>query len=282
MKKPISVLLLIILLLFVPACRDVGKGYELTDQNADDTSSDEFVSLSDEVSGYKKIHVYVALCDNRYQGIVPVPAGIGNGQDADSNLYWGCEYGVRTYFKKSDKWSLVKQIKNPKRHILERIILKNTTAQAYLVADAYDGQYIKDATIDMLKATSGDDQEYVEVEDMKLVFGGGADLVAYIGHNGLMDFSLDAAIQAKDDKKRQAVILACASSSYFKNYIIASGANPLLWTTQLMCPEAYTLEAALEGYLLGESDQSIYDRAAGAYSNLSFPIISTKNPWVSR
>ena len=59
----------------------------------------------------KTIHVLVALCDNKYQGIVPVPKGIGNGQDADSNLYWGCGYGVRTYFKRSKEWKFVKSEK---------------------------------------------------------------------------------------------------------------------------------------------------------------------------
>ncbi|WP_176700834.1 hypothetical protein [Gilliamella sp. Fer4-1] len=37
----------------------------------------------------KVIHVLVALCDNKYQKIVPVPKAIGNGQDPKSNLYWG-------------------------------------------------------------------------------------------------------------------------------------------------------------------------------------------------
>ncbi len=37
----------------------------------------------------KTIHVLVALCDNTYQGIVPVPEKIGNGQNPDQNLYWG-------------------------------------------------------------------------------------------------------------------------------------------------------------------------------------------------
>lgn len=46
------------------------------------------------------IHVMVALCDNQYQGIVKVPKGIGNGQDPNSNLYWGCGYGIRTFLKK--------------------------------------------------------------------------------------------------------------------------------------------------------------------------------------
>ncbi|MBS1655648.1 MAG: hypothetical protein JSU05_12430, partial [Bacteroidetes bacterium] len=40
----------------------------------------------------KTIHVFVALCDNKYQGIVPVPAKIGNGQDPANNLYWGCSF----------------------------------------------------------------------------------------------------------------------------------------------------------------------------------------------
>src|SRR5215510_12584294 len=58
-------------------------------------------------TAYKTIHVYVALCDNKYQGIVPVPAKIGNGQDPDNNLYWGCAFGVRTFFKKSSDWKLI-------------------------------------------------------------------------------------------------------------------------------------------------------------------------------
>jgi hypothetical protein len=32
-------------------------------------------------------HVIVALCDNEYQGIVPAPKAIGNGDDPHNNLY---------------------------------------------------------------------------------------------------------------------------------------------------------------------------------------------------
>ncbi|RZL42005.1 MAG: hypothetical protein EOP00_23985, partial [Pedobacter sp.] len=55
----------------------------------------------------KTIHVFVALCDNKYQGIVPVPKAIGNGQDPANNLYWGCAYGIKGYFKKSKEWKLL-------------------------------------------------------------------------------------------------------------------------------------------------------------------------------
>src|ERR1700733_9726445 len=58
---------------------------------------------------YKCIHVFVALCDNKYQGIIPVPAAIGNGQDPENNLYWGGDYGARTFFKRSKDWKLVRK-----------------------------------------------------------------------------------------------------------------------------------------------------------------------------
>jgi len=45
-----------------------------------------------------------------------------------------------------------------------------------------------------------------------------------------------------------------------------TGAQPLLWTTGLMSPEAYTLKAALDGWMAGESDEQIKQRAAEAYA----------------
>ena len=53
---------------------------------------------------FKVIHVYVALCDNESQGIAPVPAKIGDGDDPANNLYWGCSEGARPYFSKSKLW----------------------------------------------------------------------------------------------------------------------------------------------------------------------------------
>ena len=42
--------------------------------------------------------------------------------------------------------------------------------------------------------------------------------------------------------------------------------NPLVWTTGLMAPEAYTLHDALTGYVKGEDAEAIRTRAAKAYS----------------
>lgn len=211
------------------------------------------------------IHVMVALCDNKYQGIVKVPKGIGNGQDPNSNLYWGCGYGIRTYFKKSADWKEVKRYKVDDVR-LERIVFKHRTKNYYLVADAYDGKYISDCTIDFLESCAGQTKDTLMVGNTVVGLKGNAKLVAYIGHNGLMDFSLANTYKNKDGKKRDAVILACASKQYFSPYLKAADANPLLWTTHLMCPEAYTLHDALAVYINGGKATAVRESAATAYN----------------
>ena len=89
--------------------------------------------------------------------------------------------------------------------------------------------------------------------------------MAYVGHDGLMDFKLPIFPQKKNDLRRDAIILACASKQYFAEPVRASGAYPLLWTTNLMAPEAYTLKSALDGWIAGESGEQIRERAAAAY-----------------
>lgn len=73
-------------------------------------SDEKFKSFTAFDSSKKVIHVLVALCDNQYQGIVPVQQKIGNGQDVNNNLYWGCSMGIRSYFKSSANWQLIKNI----------------------------------------------------------------------------------------------------------------------------------------------------------------------------
>jgi hypothetical protein len=213
----------------------------------------------------KTLHIYVALCDNKYQGIVPVPAGIGNGQDPNTNLYWGCGYGIRSYFKKSKEWKLVKTIKADSL-VLERLVFKHTTKNCYLVADAYDGQYIKQCTKDFLAGSAGLDKQTITVDGKTLGIAGNAEFLGYIGHDGLMDFTIDDAYINTDGKTRDVIILACFSKSYFSAHLKEANVNPLVWTTHLMCPEAYTIHDAITGYLAGEGNAAVRKRAVSAYA----------------
>ncbi len=213
----------------------------------------------------KVIHVFVALCDNQYQGIVPVPAAIGNGQIPATNLYWGCAYGVKAYFKKSAYWQLLKtQVLNDT--IMERAIFKHKKTGALLVADAYNGKWIKPCTIDFLNSCSGENKNRFVMGADTIGILGNAQLLAYIGHDGLMDFKLSESFMNKDDKRRDAIVLACYSKNYFTGYLRNARAQPILWSTGRMAPEAYVLHDALEAYLAQESHQGIQEKAAAAYS----------------
>jgi hypothetical protein len=210
------------------------------------------------------VHVIVALCDNVHQGIVPVPARIGNGDDPDNNLYWGAAFGVRTFFSRSPDWTLVTRQRAVNAFVLERLVFKRRGQNVFLVADAYRGAEIKRGIVDFLAYASG--QGRLAIEGIEAA--GQADLVAFIGHDGLMDFSLDAwpTRIGTSGRARAAIVLCCASKQYFTRPLQQTGASPLLWTTGLMAPEAYILKAALDGWIAGEGGEAVRERAATAYN----------------
>jgi hypothetical protein len=217
-------------------------------------------------AGGRVAHVLVALADNRYQGIVPVPAAIGNGDDPTRNLYWGAGYGLRTFLQKSADWERIGPCLPGKGPVLERCVFRHRHEKVYVVADAYRGREIKRAVSDFFAFAAGRAPEEVPIGDAEFVRAAGAsDLVAYVGHDGLMDFGLDHYEYSADNKRRDAVMLACASKNYFANALRWTGAKPLVWTTGLMAPEAYVIEAVLSGWAVNDTDDQIRRRAAQAY-----------------
>lgn len=81
-----------------------------------------------------------------------------------------------------------------------------------------------------------------------------------------MDFQLSDSYQNTDNIKRDVIILACYSKKYFTPHLRSANVNPLVWTTGLMCPEAYTIHDAITSYLKKETNSQIRTRAALAYS----------------
>lgn len=208
------------------------------------------------------IHVFVALADNQHQGIVPVPAKLGNGLDPEHNLYWGAAGGVKTFFARSAKWKLLGCGNGLKSQVLQRCRFQHRASGIELIADAYRGDEIAQAITDFFYAAAGSSSgagpSPSPVHDQ-------ANVVVYVGHDGLMDFRLPLAISKQDEVRRNAIILACASRQYFRELLSASGAYPLLWTNGLMAPEAYTLESALDAWIEGKTNQEIHESAAVAY-----------------
>jgi hypothetical protein len=205
---------------------------------------------------YKAVAVFVALCDNAHQGIVKVPAALGNGQDPANNLYWGAAYGVKTFFAKSPHWAPVPSPVMPERDAVLEICAfrsKGPSRTVQVVAYAYAGARMKEALTDFLEAAAGKDGDLV-------------DLVCFVGHNGLMDMQLESYPSPMGEKRPAAVVLACKSRSYFLEPLRKAGAQPLVTTTGFMAPEAYTLDAILRSWAAGDPAEAICRNAADAYA----------------
>jgi hypothetical protein len=213
------------------------------------------------------IHVFVALCDNASQRIQPVPPKIGNGDDPPNNLYWGCDDGVKTVFSRSKSWKrLAAGDPDGDGPILERLVFYNKTARAWLIADGYRGREIKKCLTDYLAAMAGTLKVEAVAGETKVAAGGAADLVAYVGHDGLMEFNLETPAPAADLKPKTAISVCCISQLLFTKHIEALKATPLLLTTQLMYPAAQTIHESVGGWLAGKDAEACRQLAAAAYA----------------
>ncbi len=217
-------------------------------------------------------HVVVALCDNASQGIVPVPAKLGDGDDPDSNLYWGAMYGVRGWFRRSRDWSSLPVNASKDSRVLERalyrreIVRDGRRGELLLLAEAWQGKHIEGAIRNFLEINRGEHVETVMVGDSRVDFGGASHVAVFVGHNGLMDFAAPALPRSAVRAPAHAsVVLACISDHYFSG-LLAKDSVPLLMTTGLMAPEAYTLDAALTSWFSGQSSLEVRHAAAGAYA----------------
>ena len=222
-------------------------------------------------------HVVVALCDNKSQGIQPVPAFLGNGQDLKDNLYWGASLGVRSFFTRKAGWRRIAYDGPKPEGVLERIVLTRTlnrpasdSVRVYIVADAWDGSKIRSSIETFLKMSAGRLNETVTFDEderkVSLAVGHDAHAIAYVGHNGLMDFTIPPiAKPAEDNSPKAAIVLACRSRFYFESRLTRLGVYPLLLTNGLMCPEAYTLDAALRTWFTGGDADAVRESAAAAY-----------------
>ena len=226
----------------------------------------------------KVIHVLVALCDNKYQAIAPVPAAIGNGQDPSNNLYWGAAFGFKTYFAKQKEWQVIQVNKPNNGKILEEIIYKHQNKDVYLIAQAYDGKYINDTVDDFISYSAGKQSASFLINKTKIEAGAKANLVVYVGHDALMEWSwrnylpdswrwytLSKAEQEKQ-KSRYAAVFACKSQKYFTPPLSRLGITPLILTLHRMAPEAYSIHAMISSWLDGEAKDVIRLKVATAYS----------------
>ena len=229
--------------------------------------------LEDVNSGQPLVaHVIVALADNEHQGIVPIPSTLGDGDRPQSNLYWGAMYGVKGFLKRSAEWRAVPLSASGDPRILERVLFRRDVtrdgkaATVYLLAEAWQGRQIAASIGQFLELTRGQHAEIVRADGREIAAGGAAHLVAYVGHNGLMDFAVPELRPGGESGSRVAVVLACESDFYFSK-AIRPHAAPLVTTASLMAPEAYVLDAVVASWFAGAEPGEVVEAAAGAYGH---------------
>lgn len=236
-------------------------------------------------------HVVVALADNVHQGITPVAATLADGDAPQSNLFWGAPDGLRSYLERRGSWRLAGTLPTPREEVLERVVFADTVTidgvevEAFVVADAWRGSAIEEATAAFLRVAAGHDSESLTLEGRAraLRAGGSAHLVAWIGHDGLMDFELPALPEPRPRADpRSAVVLAASSESHFVEPLRALAAHPLLLTTGDMTPDAGTFDRALRSWWSDPQIESVHEAAAAAYAEIhGLPIEAARRLFVT-
>jgi uncharacterized Zn-binding protein involved in type VI secretion len=214
------------------------------------------------------VHALVPLCDNEHQGIVPTSPSLGNGLDLKSNLYWATSAGIKRYFNSSSDWKMQESIMNPSQTILERVVFKKTYSNGaivYFIADAYRGDRMHECLNDYFNSLSGHLNATIIIGKDTLQINGQADMVAFNGHNGLMDETTVYQSATENTKPKDAVSISCVSSNYFKTHYSKTNSYPLVHTTGLLYPGAFILKGIIDQWVLLKSDKECKTAAGKAY-----------------
>ena len=213
------------------------------------------------------VHVKVPLCDNENQGIVPTSPSLGNGMDLKRNLYWATSKGMKRFFNELSDWTLLSSELDPSENVLERVVFKKkykNGAIVYLVADAYRGDRMVACLQDHFNSLSGVLKDTMVIGSDTVGIYGNADLLAFNGHNGLMDETVFFEKNV-DGIARDAVTIACISGDYFKTRYDATNSYPLVHTTNLLYPGAFILEGIINSWANLESAKECKIAAGNGY-----------------
>ncbi len=205
------------------------------------------------------VHIFVPLCDNDNQGIIPTSKSLGDGLNLKTNLYWGAGYGIKTHFKRKKDWKLVFQQYDTDSNILEKVVFYKTfsnTAKVYLIADGYRGDRMEECLNDYLNSLAGIKKDSLSINNEQIGIQSNADLLIFNGHNGLMDVDVDL-VYNKDGVFRDAAVISCVSYEYFTDYLKCLKSYPLVTSVSFLPPEAYVAEGIINSWALMKTNEQI-------------------------
>ena len=212
-----------------------------------------------------EVEVFIALCDNDSQGIVPVKnPRICQGDDAKRNLYWGISGGLGKLLQQSRfKKTLHKD--KPKRGILFDEVWQARYAaggtlrhksdkkwiKVKLIAHVYRGVAIEQAMRDYLSAHAAQNAAHV---------------VGYIGHNYLLDKALTKKKSESQPVARGTFALSCLGEGVIRPYIERAHTQILALNRSLTYPGAWTLLGLIEGLTAGRDAKGVHFQATKRFA----------------
>lgn len=231
------------------------------------------------------ITVYVALCDNDSQGIIPVKnRSICRGDDPAHNMYWATRGGLAGYLKRAG-WKRVLVEEPAGGPVLVRAVWRTSLASGGALADrgvsgripvvvvglAYRGREIEAAMIDTFHAVHRDEPLRIDLGDGASIAAGGAShVVGYIGHDTFYDTGepeqLLAEAAGDSALAKGAFALSCTGDRLIRPGLVRPNVRILLLNRTLAFPGAWTVGGIARGLASGRSGAGIRREAAAAFS----------------
>lgn len=228
------------------------------------------------------VEVHVPLCESSI--LRCGNAKLGDGDTPATNLYWATRPGFGKWFdRRGSGWTraLRETEDTGDPDVLElRVYRRTLTAPAAwrkrgapkryevaVVIRGWRGTAIDRALAAYAADLSGQTPRTITLADgTTLEAGGAAQLVAFVGHNRLMDLDEAYAWPEAGTEPKGTIAIACHTSSYMKRDVPGATRVPLLMTNDFLFSNAAPLEAAVLAFARGGNYAAIRRDAATAYA----------------
>lgn len=233
------------------------------------------------------VQVHVPLCERTI--IACGNDRLGDGDNPRTNLYWATTEGFLGWFgRKRSGWTQVlaatgDAIGEP--DVLDLRVWRRTVpaparwraagapraVTVYVVAQAWRGTAIDRALARYADDLYGAHAQAIALPDgTSLAAGGGAHVVAYVGHNRLMDlmrFSWADAAARGDGVSRGVIAIACHTAPYMQDVVPGPHQVPLVLTRDYLLASAAALEGAVVAFARGGDYAAVRQGAIHGYAD---------------
>jgi hypothetical protein len=215
-----------------------------------------------------RVEVHVPLCDNSI--IACGNAKLGDGDNTATNLYWATTPGFGKWFaRKGSGWErvAVETKDTGDKDVLEMHTYRRTIATPVTWRKRGAGKkFTLEVTIRAWRGSAIDRALAAYAADISGK-GTTAQLVAFVGHNRLMDVGEFKWPDPGEDVKGM-IAIACDTAPYMKKQVSSATRVPLLMTSDLLFANAAPLEGAVLAFARGGGYSQIRNDAATSYAGV--------------